>query len=73
MAKVSKKLGGQHFLAAKDKLLQNDMPAVMEILLTYYDKAYLGSIEKRKEQLQLAIPWDGKNLKSFVANLIKSA
>ncbi len=73
MAKVSKKLGGQNFLAAKEKLLENDMVSVMEILLTYYDKAYLGSVDKRKEQLQLTIPWDGKNLKSFVANLIKSA
>lgn len=73
MTKVSRKLGGQNFLVAKDKLLQNDMPSVMEILLTYYDKAYLGSMDKRKEQLRFAVPWDGKDLKRFVSDLIKNS
>ncbi len=72
MAKVSKKLGGQNFITAKERLLENDMASVMEILLTYYDKAYLGSIDKRKEQLQFTISWDGKNVRNFVSDLIKS-
>ena len=73
MAKVSKKLGGQNFLVAKEKLLQEDMASVIDILLTYYDKAYLGSIDKRKEQLQLTVPWDGNNVASFVSDLIKNS
>jgi len=48
MGKVVTKLGGQHFKTAKEKLLQGDMVSTIEILLTYYDKAYLNSIEKEK-------------------------
>ena len=70
MGKVVKKLGGQNFIAAKEKLLQNDMFSVMDILLTYYDKAYLGSINKRKDQIRLAAPWDGNDLNHFAKELI---
>ncbi|MDZ4716489.1 MAG: tRNA 2-selenouridine(34) synthase MnmH [Cytophagales bacterium] len=67
--KVSKKLGGQHAKTAKEKLLQGDMTGTIAILLTYYDKAYLRSIERRKSQIQLTVPWNGKNMNSFVSEL----
>jgi tRNA 2-selenouridine synthase len=72
MTKVSKKLGGQNFLVAKEKLLQNDMHAVIDLLLTYYDKAYLASIDKRKPQLRQTISWDGTDTGGFVRQLISS-
>ena len=72
MTKVSKKLGGQNFLAAKEKLLQNDMHSVIDLLLTYYDKAYLTSMDKRKPQLKQTISWDGKEMSVFVRQLISS-
>lgn len=59
MVKITKKLGGQHFKSAKEKLELDDMAGVIEILLTYYDKAYLGSLEKRKPELVGEITWDG--------------
>lgn len=59
MTRITKKLGGQHFKSAKEKLEQGDMSTVMEILLTYYDKAYLGSLEKRKPDTLGEIDWDG--------------
>ena len=72
MTKVSKKLGGQNFLAAKEKLLQNDMHSVIDLLLTYYDKAYLTSMDKRKPQLKQTISWDGKDMSVFVRQLVSS-
>jgi tRNA 2-selenouridine synthase len=70
MGKVVTKLGGQHYNAAKEKLLQGDMASTIEILLTYYDKAYLNSIEKRKTRVKTIAPWDGKNTKDFASQLI---
>lgn len=61
MTKITKKLGGQHFKSAKEKLEQGDMATVMEILLTYYDKAYLGSLEKRKPETLGEVDWDGSD------------
>ena len=59
MRRITKKLGGQNFNAAKEKLFQGDMAATIDILLTYYDKAYLTSIEKRKERVLQTVYWDG--------------
>ena len=70
MGKIVKKLGGQHFNTAKEKLLQNDIFSVMDILLTYYDKAYLESINKRKDRIQMTIQWDGNETGSFAEELI---
>jgi tRNA 2-selenouridine synthase len=71
MEKITKKLGGQNFNAAREKLLQGDMTSVIDILLTYYDKAYQRSMERRVSQLRFAAPWDGKNLEQFVSDLIQ--
>ncbi|MEJ0055043.1 MAG: tRNA 2-selenouridine(34) synthase MnmH [Bacteroidota bacterium] len=71
MGKIVKKLGGQHYNAAKEKLQENDMSAVMDILLTYYDKAYLGSLERRKAKVKTKISWNGENANSFVVENLK--
>jgi len=70
MGKVVTKLGGQHYKAAKEKLLQGDMASTIDILLAYYDKAYLNSVEKRKTRVKATAPWDGKNATSFASRLI---
>jgi tRNA 2-selenouridine synthase len=69
MRKITKKLGGQHFNAARERLLQGDMASTMNILLTYYDKAYQNSIEKRKAKILLSIDWDGQDTNQFVKQL----
>lgn len=71
MSKISRKLGGQNFLAAQEKLKAGDMAGVMEILLTYYDKAYLRSIENRRALQRLTLPWDGKDITTIANDLIK--
>ena len=71
MEKIVKKLGGQHFKEAKQKLQQGDMASTIDILLTYYDKAYLESINKRKDRIQLTLPWDGCETDRYAEELIK--
>ena len=70
MGKVVTKLGGQHYNAAKEKLLQGDMASTIDILLTYYDKAYLNSISKRNNRIQFNLDWNGMDADSFAKELI---
>jgi tRNA 2-selenouridine synthase len=70
MSMVEKKLGGQHYKVAKEKLQQGDMASTIDILLTYYDKAYLNSIEKRRPKVASVIPWNGNDKESFAKELI---
>ena len=70
MGKVVTKLGGQHYNAAKEKLLQGDMSSTIDILLTYYDKAYLNSIAKRKDRLIANVSWDGTDSTSFAQAIL---
>lgn len=65
MQKITKKLGGQNFNAAKEKLMAGDMASTIDILLTYYDKAYLQSIERRKNKVRLILPWSGEGAMEF--------
>jgi tRNA 2-selenouridine synthase len=69
MTKIVKRLGGQHFKAAKEKLLGGDMAGTIEILLTYYDKYYLESIESKKERVNLTLAWDGIDASTFAERM----
>jgi len=71
MERVTRKLGGQHFNTAKEKLLQNDMPAVMDILLTYYDKAYQTSLKKKHDRIKHEVQWNGDDLATLSSSLNK--
>ena len=70
MSKITKKLGGQNFIEGKKRLELDDMAGVMEILLTYYDKAYSNSMEKRKPKRLGSVLWDGKNLQKIAKQLV---
>lgn len=69
MGKIVTKLGGQHYKDAKEKLAEGDMTAVIYILLTYYDKAYLRSIEKRRGKVIKVVTWDGGSVERIVSAL----
>lgn len=70
MTGITKKLGGQHFKAAKEKLAENDMPAVMDILLTYYDKAYRNGLEKKKNRVAANFVWNGGDKNELIRTLM---
>jgi tRNA 2-selenouridine synthase len=66
MEKITKKLGGQHFNAAKAKLLEGDMASTIDILLTYYDKAYVNGLDRKSNRIKSKVMWDGKDAGTFV-------
>ena len=70
MTKVTKKLGGQNFQLAKEKLLNGDMASTIDILLTYYDKAYLESMIRRQDRIGFRVSWKGINVNQFADELI---
>jgi tRNA 2-selenouridine synthase len=71
MTRIAKKLGGQHFNVAKEKLLADDMSSVIDILLTYYDKAYRNGLESKKKRIKFYSPWNGTDVHVFARQLIK--
>lgn len=73
MSKIARKLGGQHFNAAKEKLLTGDMSSVIDILLTYYDKAYRNGLEKKKSRIKLYSSWNGTDVHVYARQLINEA
>jgi tRNA 2-selenouridine synthase len=73
MTKITKKLGGQHFNAAKEKLLTGDMSSVIDILLTYYDKAYRHGLENKEKRIKLYSSWNGTDVHVYACQLIMEA
>ena len=49
--RIKKRLGGQHHKAALDALAIQDYAAVADMMLTYYDKAYLYGLSQRDQSL----------------------
>jgi tRNA 2-selenouridine synthase len=72
MRKITKRLGGQHYKAAVEKLGEGDMTAVIDILLTYYDKAYLNGLSRKKDRTIASLEWDGDGTDSIVDELMKT-
>lgn len=70
MTRISKKLGGQHFNTAKEKLLQGDMASTIDLLLVYYDKAYAKALEKKQSRIKVLIAWNGRDVNNFVGALV---
>lgn len=70
--KITTKLGGQHFKAAKENLLQNNLSTTASILLTYYDKAYDKAIASRENQVLTQIDFDWQDLDAFVESKLCS-
>ncbi|MBX2944802.1 MAG: tRNA 2-selenouridine(34) synthase MnmH [Cyclobacteriaceae bacterium] len=72
MKKITKKLGGQHFNAAAEKLMQNDWSSTIDILLTYYDKAYRNGLERKQNRVVKRISWDGQRLDEALNDLLNT-
>ena len=72
MKGIVKKLGGQHFNSAREKLLENDMAATIDILLTYYDKAYKTGLTNKEHRIKTRIAWNGKDPGEFADQLIST-
>jgi len=73
MTNIERKLGGQNFKEAKQKLVDSDMAATIDILLRYYDKAYLTGLTNKQHRIKTQVSWDGKNALTCADDLIASA
>lgn len=73
MEKVTKKLGGQNFNEAKALMQQGDLHGTIAILLTYYDKAYMASLEKKNDQVIATVEWNGYDTTAVIPELIAIA
>jgi tRNA 2-selenouridine synthase len=71
MVKITKKLGGQHFKAAKEKLLEGDMASTIDILLNYYDKAYQNGLNNKSHRIPWQASWDGVHPDQLAEKLMK--
>lgn len=69
MSGIIKKLGGQHYKTASEKLLAGDWHATIDIVLTYYDKAYRNGLERKQHRIVKRVAWDGKHAESVVDSL----
>lgn len=70
MEKIIKKLGGQHYQAARQKWLAGEKAASIEILLTYYDKAYRAGLERKKHRMTGSVTWDGTHADAVALDLL---
>ncbi len=70
MVKITKKLGGQHFNTAKQKLLAGEMGSTIDILLSYYDKAYIKGLDERRARIKLQSQWNGRDIDQYVQRLV---
>ena len=48
------------------------MCSTIDILLTYYDKAYQNGLSKKKERIKLQAQWNGKDTDVFVQDLLQN-
>lgn len=69
MSGIIKKLGGQHYRAAKENLLAGNWASAIDMVLTYYDKAYRNGLSRKLHRITNRISWDGKNIESVVDSL----
>ena len=72
MGKITKRLGGQNYNAAREKLLQGDMHSTIEILLKYYDKAYQFGLDNKKARIVDKFEWNGSDTTDVVNHLTRS-
>jgi tRNA 2-selenouridine synthase len=70
MKGIIKRLGGQNFNWAEEKLFAGDLAGAIEIILNYYDKAYANGMDKKKDRLLHTITWDGRNVTSLAEILM---
>ena len=70
MTKISKKLGGQHFNNAKEKLEAGDMHATIGILLNHYDKAYGSGLLNKRSRIVHRATWNGVNPETAARELM---
>jgi tRNA 2-selenouridine synthase len=71
MQRITKRLGGQHYNSARELLFAGDLAAAIEIILSYYDKAYANGIDRKRTRITDKVSWDGKDLSTIIRILTR--
>jgi len=71
--RISKRLGGLNTKLATEAILKNDYKTATDILLIYYDKAYLKGLAVRDQKKVLRIESETEDAESNTKLLLKSA
>jgi tRNA 2-selenouridine synthase len=66
---ITKKLGGQHYNAALENVVNGRMPEAIDIILNYYDKAYANSLNRKRDRVRFTIGWNGSVISEFASQL----
>jgi tRNA 2-selenouridine synthase len=69
--RIEQRLGNQQAQQAEKAILERNYQLAAEILLDYYDKAYLASIEKRKHTDIFPVNISGKQSAQDIESLLK--
>lgn len=70
MLGITKKLGGQNYLDAKAKLFAGDLAGAIEIILSYYDKAYSDAVDRKRGNVSMHLSWNGVDIDDLATTLI---
>lgn len=65
MTRITKRLGGQHYNSARERLFAGDLSTSIGIILNYYDKAYANAIDRKRRRVIDKISWDGADASAF--------
>lgn len=68
--RLQKRLGGQHYKVAVEALAQKEYATVADIVLTYYDKAYLHSLAQRPPEKVLTLTIEEDKPESIAEQLV---
>lgn len=71
MQGITKKLGGQHYKAARECVLAGDWYGAIDLILNYYDKAYTNGLEKKSQRVKLRLSWEDSD-SSLLAQQLKA-
>lgn len=71
MQGITKKLGGQHYKAARECVLADDWHGAIDLILNYYDKAYTNGLEKKSQRVKLRLSWEDSD-SSLLAQQLKA-
>jgi tRNA 2-selenouridine synthase len=71
--KISKRLGGDNTRDALSAIGKGDFASAIEIVLRYYDKAYLFGLKRRNNQNTVYVTLDSDNVEDNAMKVLKAA
>jgi tRNA 2-selenouridine synthase len=71
--KISKRLGGENTREAVDAVDKGDFTSALEIVLHYYDKAYLYGLKKKDAKNVIYVEADSDNIETNALKILDVA